>query len=104
MQYSNWSLCSSHVPNVFNKLVITPIPKRTSVTCHNDYRPVARTSIVIKLFEKFVLQHFKSILPSSFAPFQFRYRKNRSIEDVVACLDLKEPNMSGSYLLIILPF
>ena len=96
----NWSLRSSHVPNVLKKSVIIPVPKRTPITCHNDYRPVALTSIVMKLFEKFVLQHLKSILPSTLDPFQFGYRKNRSIEDAVALtlhhvlnfLDLKEPN------------
>ncbi len=50
----------------------------------NDYRPVALTPILMKCFERLVMQHIKSVLPPSLDPFQFAYRSNHSTDDAIA--------------------
>ena len=46
----NLSLSQSVVPNSFKRATIIPVPKKPSVSCLNDYRPVALTSVVMKCF------------------------------------------------------
>ena len=72
----NWSLELCRIPKIFKKSVIVPVPKKPQISCHNDYRPVALTSIIMKSFERLVLQFLKSILPQSLDRFQFAYRPN----------------------------
>lgn len=50
---------------------------------------MALTSIPMKIFEGFVLQFLKSILPPSMDSHHFAYRTNRSVEDAI-CLSLHE--------------
>ena len=47
------------------------------------YRPVAMTSISMKMFERLILNYLKSVIPKDLDPFQFAYRANRSAEDAV---------------------
>ncbi len=47
----NESLATSVVPTSFKKSIIIPVPKNNKPSCLNDYRPVALTSIVMKVFE-----------------------------------------------------
>lgn len=61
-----------------------PVPKHSTPTCLNDYRPVALTSIISKCLEQLVLAHLKSCLPSTVDPHQFAYHKNRSTEEAVS--------------------
>ena len=49
----------------------------------NDYRPVALTSVVMKIFEKLVLRHLKETTGALLDPLQFAYRANRSVDDAV---------------------
>lgn len=63
---------------------IIPIPKKPSPACHNDYRPVALTYVVMKCFEKLVKAHICSSLPNTLDPLQYAYRPNRSTEDAIA--------------------
>ena len=48
---------------------IIPVPKKPRPTGHNDYRPVALTSLVMKSFEHLVLAHLKSITDSILDPY-----------------------------------
>ncbi len=50
----NESLATSVVPTSFKKSIIIPVPKNNKPSCLNDYRPVALTSIVMKVFERLV--------------------------------------------------
>ncbi len=52
----------------------------------NDYRPVALTSIAMKCFERLVMSHIRSCLPTNLDPLQFAYRANRSTEDAISTL------------------
>lgn len=80
----NMSLRQSTVPHSFKKSVIIPVPKKTPVTCLNDYRPVALTSVLMKTFERLVLDFIKNRISTSIDPLQFAYRQNRSVEDAIS--------------------
>ncbi len=80
----NISLSQAVVPTCFKATTIIPVPKKSSPSCFNDYRPVALTPILMKYFERLVMQHIKSVLPPSLDPFQFAYRSNRSTDDAIA--------------------
>ena len=49
----------------------------------NDLRPVALTSSLMKCLEKIVLKFILEKYASFQDPFQFAYRKNRSVEDAI---------------------
>ncbi len=80
----NISLSQAVVPTCFKATTIIPVPKKSSPSCFNDYRPVALTPILMKCFERLVMQHIKSAPPPSLDPFQFAYRSNRSTDDAIA--------------------
>ena len=80
----NWSLQSYTVPDTFKMSTIIPVPKKASPQSFNDYRPVALTSVIMKCFESIFKVFIQSLLPSDFDPYQFAYRKNRSVEDAVS--------------------
>ena len=80
----NLSLRLSVIPKCFKETTIVPVPKKSSVTCLNDYRPVALTSTVMKCFERLVKAHICSTLPATMDPHQFAYRSNRSTDDAIA--------------------
>ncbi|KAK3550715.1 hypothetical protein QTP70_003970 [Hemibagrus guttatus] len=63
---------------------IIPVPKKSPVSCLNDYRPVALTPIIMKCFERLVMRHIKNLLPPSLDPMQFVYRPNRSTHDAIS--------------------
>ena len=79
----NKSLERCQVPACFKASTIIPVPKKTRITGLNDYRPVALTSVVMKVFERLVLAHLKSITDPLLDPLQFAYRANRSVDDAV---------------------
>ena len=59
------------------------MPKNTKVTCLNDYRPVALTSVAMKCFERLVMAH-NTIIPETLDPLQFANRPNRSTDDAIS--------------------
>ena len=67
----NTSLQLSKVPHCFKTSNIIPVPKKPKVTSMNDYRPVALTSVVMKVFERLVLKHLKSVTSRRLDPLQF---------------------------------
>ncbi|KAK2905569.1 hypothetical protein Q8A73_009512 [Channa argus] len=80
----NIFLSSNVVPTCLRTTTIVPVPKKSSVSCLNDYRPVALTPIVMKCFERLVMWHIKSQLPTSLDPMQFAYFPNRSTDDAIS--------------------
>ena len=79
----NRSLELCEVPSCFKRSTIIPVPKKSSITGLNDYRPVALTSVVMKSFERLVLTHLKGITGPLLDPLQFAYRANMSVDDAV---------------------
>lgn len=83
--------------------MIIPVPKKSNVSGLNDYRPVALTSIAVKVFERLVCKFLARVEMDSY---QFAYRANRSVEDAVSlCLHsilqhLEAPNTYARVLFI----
>ncbi|KAI3358110.1 hypothetical protein L3Q82_002980 [Scortum barcoo] len=73
----NLSLQLATVPVSLKTSIIVPVPKKSAVTCLNDYRPVALTPVIMKCFERIVLKHIKNIIPAGLDQYQFTYRENR---------------------------
>ncbi|KAK3530008.1 hypothetical protein QTP86_009388 [Hemibagrus guttatus] len=67
----------------YKTTTIVPVPKKSTVSCLNDYHLVALTPIVMKCFERLVIRHIKTQLPPSLDPLQFAYRPNRSTDDTI---------------------
>ncbi|KAK3555126.1 hypothetical protein QTP86_010015 [Hemibagrus guttatus] len=80
----NISLSSIIIPTCLKSTTIIPVPKKSSVSCLNDYRPVALTPIIMKCFERLVMRHIKNLLPPSLDTMQFAYRPNRSTDDAIS--------------------
>ncbi len=80
----NESLATSVVPTPFKKSVIIPVPKNSKPSCLNDYRPVALTSTVMKVFERLLKKHICSSIPVTLDPLQFAYRPNRCTDDAIS--------------------
>ncbi len=64
--------------------LMLPVPKNSKPSCLNDYRPVALTSIVMKVFERLLKNHICSSIPATLDPLQFAYRPNRSTDDAIS--------------------
>ncbi len=60
------------------------MPKNSKPSCLNDYRPVALTSTVMKVFERLLKKHICSSIPATLDPLQFTYRPNRSTDDAIS--------------------
>ncbi len=71
-------------PPPLKKSIIIPVPKNSKPSCLNDYRPVALTSTVMKVFERLVKNHICSSIPATLDPLQFAYRPNRSTDDAIS--------------------
>ncbi len=60
------------------------MPKTSKPSCLNDYRPVALTSTVMKVFERLLKKHICSSIPATLDPLQFAYRPNWSTDDAIS--------------------
>uniref|UniRef100_A0A3Q3G0A3 Reverse transcriptase domain-containing protein n=1 Tax=Labrus bergylta TaxID=56723 RepID=A0A3Q3G0A3_9LABR len=80
----NTSLIQAVVPSCLKTATIIPVPKKSTISSLNDYRPVALTPIMMKCFERLGKDHIVSRLPPTFDPYQFAYRPNRSTEDAIS--------------------
>ncbi|KAK3562816.1 hypothetical protein QTP86_009973 [Hemibagrus guttatus] len=79
----NISLSSAVVPTCLKTTTIVPVPKNSTVSCLNDYRPIALTPIVMKCFERLAMRHIKTQLSPSLDPLQFAYHLNRSTDNAI---------------------
>ncbi|XP_060792292.1 RNA-binding protein 14a isoform X2 [Neoarius graeffei] len=80
----NTSLPQAVVPVCLKTSSIVPVPKCAAVRSMNDYRPVALTLIVMKCFERLVMDHIKEKVDINVDPDQYVYRRNRSVEDAIS--------------------
>ncbi|KAI4888450.1 hypothetical protein NFI96_031098 [Prochilodus magdalenae] len=74
----------SAVPTCLKTPTIIPVPKSSTVTGLNDYRPIALTLIVTKFFERLFMTHIKATIDVTVDPHQYAYRRNRSTDDVIS--------------------
>ncbi|KAK1799527.1 hypothetical protein P4O66_000409 [Electrophorus voltai] len=80
----NISLSCTVVSTCFKTTTIVPVPKKYTVSCLNDYRPITLTPIIMKCFKRLIIRHIKTQLPPSLDPLQFTYHSNRSTDDAIS--------------------
>ena len=79
----NLSLSDCQIPEQWQTSCIIPVPKKANVKVMNDYRPIALTSCVMKVFERVFIAQLQRITLPFVDPSQFAYRKNRSVDDAL---------------------
>ena len=77
----SWSLNDCHVPDLWKKSIVCPVPKKNKPVSLNDYRPVALTSVAMKCFERIILKRITAQTILSLDSNQFAYKPNRSTDD-----------------------
>ncbi|KAK3505948.1 hypothetical protein QTP70_003394, partial [Hemibagrus guttatus] len=82
----NISLSNAVVPTCLKTTTIVPVPKKSTVSCLNVYRPVALTPIVMKCFQRLDMRHIKTQLPPSLDPLPFANHPNRSTDDAITTI------------------
>ncbi|KAK1787903.1 hypothetical protein P4O66_016384 [Electrophorus voltai] len=95
------SLSCTVVPTCCKTTTIVPVPKKPTVSCLNDYHPVALTSIIMKCFERLVMRHIKTQLDPSLDLLQSMYRSNCSTDDAISTtfhLVLTYLDKKGTYM------
>lgn len=80
----NLSMAWANVSSCLKSATIVPGPKMSPINSLNDYHPVALTPVIMKCFERLIVQHIKDYLPPDLDPCQFAYRAKRSTDDATA--------------------
>ena len=96
----NTSLAQATVHICLKTSTIIPVPKVQTVTCLNDYRPVALTPIIMKTFERVVMSHIRNTIDITSDCHQYAYRQNQSTADAVSAIihqDFPHLETSNSY-------
>ena len=65
---------------------LIPVPKKPVISCMNDLRPIALTSVPMKVCERLVLNDLKVKVAPHLDPMQFAYQQNRNTEDAIITL------------------
>ena len=83
-----YNMCFSDrsIPAIWKKSCIIPVPKKPVISCMNDLRPIALTSVPMKVCERLVLNDLKLKVVPHLDPMQFAYQKDRNIEDAILTL------------------
>ena len=97
----SWSLRDCTVPSIWKTSTICPVPKSRSPSELNDYRPAALTSVVMKCFERIVLQRLLTQTQHLLDPHQFAYKQNRSIDDARCTTQQCLPSSGGQIPLFV---
>jgi hypothetical protein len=82
----NQSLRECKVPELWKTSTIIPVPKKSSASEPNDFRPVALTPPVMKCLERLVLRHLLQQCQDQLDQYQFAYKKKRGVEDASTLL------------------
>ena len=79
-------LSSQKIPALFKKELITPIPKTSKPQSANDYRPIAVTDVLARVFERIILRRYMPNVLKFLPAEQHGFRAGRST--VSALIDL----------------
>ncbi len=82
----NKPLQTQHVPATWKDAVVVPVPKSNCPRAVGDFRPVALTSVLMKIFEKLVRTEIVRQTEHISDPMQFAYRPHRGEEDATLTL------------------
>ena len=92
------SISSGHVPKIFKKQIITPVHKKSSKAEPANYRPIALTSHVIKIFERIIRKQLVDHLERNnlICSNQHGFRKHRScLTQLLSHIDLILQNLQN---------
>jgi hypothetical protein len=79
----NLSFKTHVIPDIWKCSCIIPVPKKPVISCMNDFRPVALTSIPMKVCERFFKKWLNGYVEDYVDPLQFAYRSSRSCTDAI---------------------
>ena len=76
------------IPAIWKKTCIIQVPKKHVISCMNDRRPIALTSVQMKVCEpeRLVLNDLKLKVAPHLDPIQFAYQTDRNTEDSIIIL------------------
>ncbi len=72
---------SGQIPTIWKTSTIIPVPKINNPRELNEFRPVALTSLVMKVFEKILKEEIASLIHGKLDPLQFVYQPGKSVDD-----------------------
>ena len=103
------SLGECTFPSEWRDVAITPIPKPANCSAGPlENRPIANSSVWLKVIEKHLLSKLDDTLKAADDPFQLAYKSNRSTLDVIAHTPLvtlcRSESREGSFLGLLLSF
>lgn len=78
-----FNMCAKegHIPHIWKSSTIIPLAKLSKPKELKDFRPVALTSLVMKIFEKILKAEVMSLVTGKLDPLQFAYQTGRSVDD-----------------------
>ena len=79
----NLSFKTQLIPDIWKRSCIIPVPKKPVISCMNDPRPVALTSVPMKICERLFKKWLSAFVEDYIDPFQFAYRSKRSCTDTI---------------------
>jgi hypothetical protein len=82
----NMSFSNGILPTSWKTVKITPIPKNGPGLHPTKFRPIASSSILLKVAENIILEKIQPQLKLSADQLQFAYKANRSTVDAIATL------------------
>lgn len=89
------SLSTGVVPTIWKSAYITPIHKKGSKTCVENYRPISKLCVFAKILEKIVYRQVYSALKQSFGEQQHGFLRGRSTTtNLIICSDFLSEFMS----------
>lgn len=92
------------VPDLWNSSIIIPLPRNSSPKQLNDFRPVALTSLCMKVFENIMKNIILSHVEGKIDPLQFAYQARKGVGDdklfILNCLykHLDKPQAHARFL------
>lgn len=98
------SLNCTAVSSMRKQATVIPAPKKGSIKVLNGLRPVALTSLLMKVLERIVKSHITRTVNPPMDPLQFAYRAGRGVDDAeiyVFMLFLSCQLVSADYFLFI---
>ena len=79
----NKSFTTQTVPTQWKCSSIIPVPKKPVINCMNDLRPVALTSIPMKVCERLFKKTLLNYVSGMLDPLQFAYQSKRNCSDAI---------------------
>ena len=72
---------SFQFPDIWKISHIVPLPKSSKPRQPNDFRPIALTSLTMKILEKLIKNQIVTTIKGKLDPLQFAYQAGKGVED-----------------------